>query len=156
MIFLHINLYLPRQDVDFARHANLSLSNEFEAKVEDEEHGNLDAQHDKFLVVECSNEDGESTEDHTDDKKQERCICEIRLERGLVRQSISVNALCLQRPMELQICQTHGSPREAVRDCGDTREPEDGRALVGDIKIGQAQNQGCEQDADIWYSSVTQ
>ena len=135
-----MKLCLPRQDVDFARHANLCLANEFEANIEDEEHGNIDVRRDKFLVVEFSNEDRESTENHNDDKKRECGICEKRLEWRFVRQSISVNTLYLQRPMELKICRTNGTPSEAVRDCGDTREPQkDREILVGNIHIGQTE-----------------
>ena len=140
-----MKLSLPRQDVDFARHANLCLANEFEAKIEDKEHGNIGVRRDKFLVVEYSNEDRGSAENHNDDKKRECRICERKLEWRFVRQSISVNALYLQRPMELKICRTHGIPSEAVRDCGDTLEPEEDREIpVGNIQIGQTEYQGCE------------
>lgn len=62
MIFLYMNLSVSRRDVDFARHANLCLANEFDAKIEDEEHGNIDVRRDKFLEVEFSNKDRESIE----------------------------------------------------------------------------------------------
>lgn len=154
-MFLHINLFLARHDVNFARITNFGLATEFEPEVENKEDRNVDVRRNESLVVKSAHEDGESTEDDDDDEKCECDIGEIRLEGGSVWQSTPVNTLCLQRPMELKICNTHRSPGEAVGNCGDTREPiENRRALIGDIEICQTQQSCCEQDTYIWYSSV--
>jgi len=98
-----------------------------------------------------TNEHIKSVEDDDQGKVDQSKPCGIWLEATLEDKSVSVNTLCLECLVELEICDTDRAPGEERSDGGQVLEPvEDNRWPTRfDGQICEESNRGCDEHAVI-------
>ena len=110
------------------------------AKVSDDVDRNSDVVGDERLVLEGGHERIETLEDGERDGEEQRDVAEVRLEGGLVRESVSRDPLSLHGPVEADV-------RSQDRDPGEGSEDRDRRDKV--VEDGQTVCEGRREVSQI-------
>jgi len=148
------------RDVGVSRVDERSPLENFPECVEDEEDRNAQIGSEEIgdgpVRVVFANKDIKSIEDDNDGEVGEGKPGSVWLEPGLENKSVAVNPLSFECLVELYVCNANRAPGEEGCNSGQVLEPVERSCstTVGiDGEIGEASNNGCEEDTPVWDTS---
>jgi len=156
---LGIQSCLTRCDIRVGCIDEVSPLEDLPEEVEDEEDWDADVGSEEVsnipMLVARANKDIEAVEDNDQAEEDQGNPGQIGLEVRPEHQGVTVNALCLEGGVELDVGQANGAPSEEGGDGGQVLEPceDESWSTISDRQIRQERNKGCEEHTIVWYST---